>query len=106
MACGLFSRCPWHERSIAARLSEKQIRYTTQVELPVSTADFYFPTWPRPTVVFIDGPPHLKPKRADWDMKVREVLRRFYNVVEIPYSRPTRREIARTFKEIMERLGE
>jgi len=35
-------------------------RYLTQVEIPVTTADLYFPLEPRPLLVFIDGIVHLR----------------------------------------------
>src|SRR2546421_3599789 len=47
------------ELEIAAKLESSGIQYQTQVEVPVPTADFYFATEPRPTLVFIDGRPHL-----------------------------------------------
>ena len=40
-------------------MQEDRILYQTQVEIPVTTADFYFPTQPRPLIVFVDGRVHL-----------------------------------------------
>jgi len=47
------------ELEIAAKLESSGIQYHTQVEVPITTADFYFTTEPRPTIVFVDGKPHL-----------------------------------------------
>src|SRR6266487_4676259 len=40
------------EQELAFKLQEEGIFYQTQVEIPVTTADFYFPTQPRPLIVF------------------------------------------------------
>jgi very-short-patch-repair endonuclease len=47
------------EQELAIRLQEDGIRYQTQVEIPVTTADFYFALGSRPLVVFVDGRVHL-----------------------------------------------
>src|SRR5207249_1053218 len=44
------------EQELGIKLQEDGIRYRTQVEIPVSTADFYFALEPRPLLVFVDGP--------------------------------------------------
>ena len=46
------------EQEIAFKLQDSGIRYLTQVEIPVTTADFYFPLEPRPLLVFVDGRVH------------------------------------------------
>ncbi len=45
------------EQELAIRLQQDQIRYLTQVELPVTTADPYFPLEPVPEllVMFLSG---------------------------------------------------
>jgi hypothetical protein len=43
------------ELELAFKLQESQIRYQTQVEIPITTADFYFAREPRPLIVFVDG---------------------------------------------------
>ena len=48
------------EEELAINLQQDQISYRTQVEIPITTADFYFPVEPRPLLVFVDGPVHLK----------------------------------------------
>src|SRR5206468_2012154 len=62
-------RSNWRERlavnlsrmdlELAAKLESSGIQYQTQVEVPITTADFYFAIDPRPTLVFVDGKPHL-----------------------------------------------
>src|SRR5207247_1973158 len=62
-------RSGWHERlhaspsrmeqELAFKLQEDGIHYQTQVEIPVTTADFYFPLDTRPLLVFVDGRVHL-----------------------------------------------
>jgi very-short-patch-repair endonuclease len=47
------------EQEIAFRLQNDGIHYQTQVEIPVTTADFYFATETRPLIVFVDGRVHL-----------------------------------------------
>jgi very-short-patch-repair endonuclease len=46
------------EQELAIKLTEDRITYQMQVEIPVTTADFYFPIEPRPLLVFVDGPAH------------------------------------------------
>src|SRR5438034_746075 len=36
------------EQELAINLEHDQIHYLTQVEIPITTADFYFPVEPRP----------------------------------------------------------
>src|SRR5712664_1263103 len=47
------------ERELAIRLQDEGIHYQTQVEIPVTTADFYFSLESRPLLVFVDGRVHL-----------------------------------------------
>ena len=52
-------------------------------EMPIATVDFYFPTTPRPTLVFVDGPPHLRTSQMAKDEELRTLLRkRGYKVME------------------------
>ena len=44
------------EQELAIKLQNKGIPCLTQVVIPVTTTDFYFPTETRPLLVFIDGP--------------------------------------------------
>src|SRR5260370_23119683 len=75
------------ELELAAKLESSRIQYQTQVEVPVTTADFYFATEPRPTLVFVDGRPHLTTGQMIKDDELRTLLRkRGYKVIELPYS--------------------
>ncbi len=75
------------EQELAIRLQEDGIHYQTQVEIPVTTADFYFPLEPRPLVVFVDGWVHLKTSRMTRDEELRTLLRkRGYRILELPYN--------------------
>src|SRR5438128_199479 len=75
------------EQEMAIKLQDDGIRYQTQVEVPITTADFYFATEPRPTLVFVDGGPHLTTVRMTKDEELRTLLRRRgYRVVELVYS--------------------
>src|SRR6266699_7236153 len=75
------------EQELALRLQEEGISYLTQVEIPVTTADFYFPLEPRPLIVFVDGRVHLKTSQMMKDEELRGLLRkRGYKVLEIVYS--------------------
>src|SRR6266702_5395597 len=89
-------RSNWRERlfvnpsrmefELAAKLESSRIQYQTQVEVPITTVDFYFATVPRPTLVFIDGRPHLTTAQRIKDEELRSLLRkRGYKVVELAY---------------------
>src|SRR2546427_9256404 len=64
------------EQEIAIKLQEGGIPYQTQVEIPVTTADFYFPTAPRPLLVFVDGQIHLGKAQMCKDEELRSLLRK------------------------------
>ncbi len=75
------------EHELALRLQEEGISYLTQVEIPVTTADFYFPLESRPLIVFVDGPVHLKVSQMMKDEELRTLLRkRGYMILELSYS--------------------
>ena len=65
------------------KLVEDGISHETQVEIPVTIADFYFPT----TLVFVDGPQHRGISQSVKDEEVRALLRKKgYKVLELEYS--------------------
>src|SRR5207302_10729734 len=75
------------ELELATRLQSSGIHYQTQVEVPITIVDFYFPTEPRPTLVFVDGRPHLRTAQMIKDEELRTLLRkRGYKVVELAYN--------------------
>src|SRR5438445_11607832 len=74
------------EQEIAIKLQDDGIRYQTQVEIPVTTADFYFPLDPRPLIVFVDGRVHLKTTQMMKDEELRTFLRkRGYRMLALCY---------------------
>src|SRR5207249_8814784 len=74
------------EQELAIRLQEDGIHYQTQVEIPVTTADFYFPLEYRPLVVFVDGRVHLGTTQMVKDEELRSLLRkRGYRILELCY---------------------
>src|SRR5437667_7026517 len=74
------------EQELAINLEHDRIHYLTQVEIPVTTADFYFPIEPRPLIVFIDGKVHLRTSQMIKDEELRTLLRRRgYRVLELNY---------------------
>jgi very-short-patch-repair endonuclease len=74
------------EQELAIKLQDDEIRYQTQIEIPVTTADFYFPLETRPLIVFVDGRVHLKTSQMMKDEEVRTVLgKRGYRVLELCY---------------------
>src|SRR5438093_13533970 len=74
------------EQEIAIKLQDDGIHYQTQVEIPVTTADFYFPLESRPLLVFVDGRVHLGKTQMAKDEELRTLLRRRgYRVLELSY---------------------
>ena len=74
------------EQELAIKLQDSRISYQTQVEIPVTTADFYFPLEPRPLIVFVDGRVHLKTSQMVKDEELRTLLRkRGYRILELCY---------------------
>src|SRR6266704_2456158 len=74
------------EQELAIKLQDNGIHYQTQVEISVTTADFYFPLETKPLVVFIDGQVHLGATQMGKDQKLRSLLRkRGYRILELYY---------------------
>ncbi len=74
------------EQEIAIKLQDNGIHYRTQVEIPVTTADFYFPLESRPLLVFVDGRVHLGTAQMVKDEELRSLLRkRGYRILELFY---------------------
>ena len=110
------SRSNWREKlsvspsrmecELAMKLQDSGLPYQTQVEVPVMTVDFYFPTQPRPTLVFIDGRPHLSVAQATKDEELRGLLRkRGYRVLELGYNSYSDRKRDEFYKAILQSLG-
>ena len=94
------------EHELALRLQAEGVNYLTQVEIPVTTADFYFPLESRPLVVFVDGRVHLKTTQVRKDEELRTLLRkRGYRVLELSYNGYSDRKRDEMCREIMSHLG-
>src|SRR6267143_3550502 len=75
------------EQELAIKLQDDRIRYQTQVEIPVTTADFYFSLESRPLLVFVDGRVHLGTAQMVKDEELRSLLRkRGYRILELCYN--------------------
>ena len=94
------------ERELAMKLESSGIQYQTQIEISITTVDFYFATEPRPTLVFIDGKPHMTVAQMTKDEELRTLLRkRGYRVIElgyVSYSDETRDEL---YQQLLSGLG-
>ena len=94
------------EQELAIKLQEYGIQYLTQVEIPVTTADFYFPLEPRPLLVFVDGPVHLGRCQMVKDEELRSLLRkRGYKVLELYYNSYSERKRDQLYQEILHSMG-
>jgi len=94
------------EHELALKLQDDRVNYLTQVEIPVTTADFYFPLEPRPLIVFVDGPVHLKTAQMMKDEELRTLLRkRGYRILELSYSSYSDKKRDELYGEILNGLG-
>jgi very-short-patch-repair endonuclease len=94
------------ETGLAINLEHDRIHYLTQVEIPITTADFYFPLEPRPLIVFVDGRVHLKTNQMTKDEELRTLLRkRGYRILELCYDRYSEKRRDQLYQEIMGALG-
>src|SRR6266700_5743717 len=93
------------EHELALRLQDEGVSYLTQVEIPVTTADFYFPLESRPLIVFVDGPVHLKTAQMMKDEELRTLLRkRGYRVLKLSYGSYSDKRRDELYREIKSRL--
>ena len=94
------------EQELAINLQQDQISYHTQVEIPVTTADFYFHVEPRPLLVFVDGPVHLKTSQMLKDEETRTLLqKKGYRILELSYDNYSEKKRDQLYKEIQNSLG-
>src|SRR2546428_13142726 len=94
------------QHELAIKLQDDRVNYLTQVEIPVATADFYFPLDPRPLIVFVDGPVHLKTAQMTKDEDLRSLLRkRGYRILELSYSSYTDKKRDELYQEVVQHLG-
>ncbi len=89
------------EQELAIKLQDNGIRYQTQVEIPVTTADFYFSLESRPLLVFVDGQVHLETACVAKDEELRSLLRkRGYRIRELYYGSYSDRKRDQLYEEI------
>ena len=94
------------EQELALRLQEDRISFQTQVEIPVTTADFYFPTEPRPLLAFVDGHVHYGKAQMIKDEETRSLLRKKgYRVLELYYNSYSDKKRDELHLEILSSLG-
>jgi len=94
------------EQEIAIKLQDNGIYYQTQVEIPVTTADFYFPLEARPLIVFVDGRVHLGTAQMAKDEELRSLLRkRGYRILELYYKGYSDKKRDQLYEEILSGLG-
>ena len=93
------------EQELAIKLQDNGIHYQTQVEIPVTTADFYFPLESRPLLVFVDGRVHLGVAQMAKDEELSSLLRkRGYRILELCYNNYSDKKRDELYKEIRHSL--
>ena len=93
------------EQELAIKLQDNGIHYQTQVEIPVTIADFYFPTKLRPLLVFVDGKVHRGKSQSFKDEELRSMLRKKgYRVLELYYNDYSDRQRDQLYDEILSNL--
>src|SRR5467141_3537466 len=93
------------EQELAIRLQEDGIRYQTQVEIPVTTADFYFSLESRPLLVFVDGRVHLGKTQMAKDEELRSLLRkRGYRILGLFYENYSDQKRDQLYEQILDDL--
>src|SRR6266487_3940784 len=94
------------EHELALKLQDDRVNYLTQVEISVTTADFYFPLEPRPLILFVDGRVHLKTAQMMKDEELRTLLRkRGYRILELYYDTYSAGKRDQLYDEILTGLG-
>jgi very-short-patch-repair endonuclease len=94
------------EQELAIKLQDNGIHYQTQVEIPVATADFYFPLEAGPLLVFVDGRVHFATAQMGKDEELRSLLRkRGYKILELYYDSYSDRKRDQMYDKILDFLG-
>src|SRR5438552_16636022 len=94
------------EQELAINLEHDRINYLTQVEIPVTTADLYFPIEPRPLLVFVDGRVHHGTSQMAKDEELRTLLRkRGYRILELYYDTYSDKKRDKLYEEIRNSLA-
>jgi len=93
------------EQELAIKLQGDCIHYQTQVEIPVTTADFYLSLEARPMIVSVDGRVHLGTGQTAKDEELRSLLRkRRYRILELIYDSYSDRRRDQLYEQILEDL--
>src|SRR6266571_4632346 len=93
------------EQELAFKLEDDMIQYQTQVEVPVTTADFYFSLESRPLLVFVDGRVHHGTAQMAKDEELRILLRkRGYRVLELSYNNYSDKKRDQLYQQILNDL--
>src|SRR6266480_5421694 len=101
----LFANPSRMEQEIAIKLQNNGIPYQTQIEIPITIADFFFHKEPRGLIVFVDGPVHLGKTQAAKDEELRSLLRkRGYRVLELYYDSYSDKKRNQLYEQIIESL--
>src|SRR2546425_12782516 len=94
------------EQELAVKLQEDGIHFQTQVEIPVTTADLYFPLESRPLLVFVDGRVHLGKSQMAKDEELRSLLRkRGYRILELCYDSYSDKKRDELYEQILSDLN-
>src|SRR6266566_237538 len=94
------------EQELAIKLQDNRIHYQTQVEIPVTTADFYFLLETRPLLVFVDGRVHHGTAQMVKDEELRSLLRkRGYRILELYYDSYSDKKRDMLYEEIRNSLA-
>jgi len=94
------------EQELAFKLQGDRIQYQTQVEIPITTADLYFPLESRPLLVFVDGRVHLGKSQMAKDEELRSLLRKKgYRILELCYDSYSEGKRDQLYQEILVSLG-
>jgi very-short-patch-repair endonuclease len=94
------------EQELAIKLQEDEIHFQTQVEIPVTTADLYFPLESRPLLVFVDCRVHLGTAQMVKDEELRSLIRkRGYRILELSYSSYSDKRRDELYGTILNALG-
>jgi very-short-patch-repair endonuclease len=94
------------EQELAVKLQDNGIHYQTEVEIPVTTADFYFSLESGPLLVFVDGRVHLGIAQMVKDEELRSLLRkRGYRILELLYDSYSDKKRDMLYEEIRNTLA-
>src|SRR6058998_1073516 len=94
------------EQELAIKLQDNGIHYQTQVEISITTADFYFSLESRPLLVFVDGRVHLGTAQMVKDEELRSLLRkRGYRILELYHDSYSDKKRDMMYEQILYDLG-